>query len=146
MNLANKISEHFTYGEVIGSKIADNLGMDNELPPEYFPKVELMARDVLEKVREHFKTPVIITSWYRCPALNQMISNNPDSQHTKGEAVDFKVKGVKDVDVVKYIYDNLVFDQLILERSWVHISLKDSSNRKEVLSCDDGRTYRKLKL
>ena len=137
-----KISEHFTYAEVVHSNVAAKLRMDNSLPNEYLPNVIRLAKEVLEEVRAYFKEPVIITSWWRCPALNQMISNNPNSQHTKGEAADFIVKNVRNIEVAEFIRDKLEFDQLILERSWIHCSYSDI-NRKEVLSSHDGRIFKK---
>jgi zinc D-Ala-D-Ala carboxypeptidase len=143
------ISPHFSYNEVIKSKTALDLGMDNSLPPEFLPNVQQLADMLLEHVREHFnksappKRIIKINSWYRCPALNQMISNNPNSQHTKGEAVDFTVPGIPNFTVAEYIRDNLVYDQLILERSWIHCSFVSEGNRMDVLRTDDGRTYQK---
>ena len=137
------ISPHFSYDEVIRSKTATDLGMDNSLPFVLLPKVQLMATELLEKTRANWNKPVKINSWYRCPALNQMISNNPNSQHTKGEAVDFTIPGVSNFEVASYIRDNLTFDQVILERSWVHVSLVSDNNRHQVLRTDDGRTYQK---
>lgn len=145
------ISPHFSYDEVIRSKTATDLGMDNNLPPELLPKVQLVANEILEKTRANWGKPVKINSWYRCPALNQMISNNPNSQHTKGEAVDFTIPGINNFEVASYIRDNLLFDQLILERyddenpdsGWVHCSFVDTANRKSVLRTVDGNKYLK---
>lgn len=143
MKETDKISEHFTYAEVIHSNLAKGLGMNNDLPIELLPKIQQLADMVLENVRAHFNKPITITSWWRCQALNQMISNNPNSQHTKGEAVDFIVNDVPNIDVAKYIRDNLTYDQLILERSWIHCSVVDQGNRKDILTCLDGKNYKK---
>lgn len=144
MKLTDKISENFTYGEVIRSPLAAGLGMSNDLPIELLPKIQLLTKHILEPTRLHFNKPIIITSWWRCKALNQMISNNLDSQHTKAEAVDWKVQDVNNLKVAEWIRDNLVFDQLILERSWIHTSYVDYRlNREEVLTCYDSRTYKK---
>lgn len=137
------ISPHFSYDEVTKSKTALDLGIDNSLPLELLPQVQLVANMLLENIREHFDKPVRINSWYRCPAVNQMISNNPNSQHTKGEAVDFTIPGISNFEVASYIRDNLTFDQVILERSWIHVSLVSDNNRHQVLRTDDGRTYQK---
>lgn len=143
MNLDDKITEHFTYGEVIKSKVAEASGMNNDVPQELLPKIKLVAENILEKVRAHFNKPVIVTSWYRCPALNQRISSNPNSQHTKGEAVDFVVQDTQNMKVAEYIRDNLDFDQLILEYSWIHCSYIAEGNRKDILHTNDGREYKK---
>jgi hypothetical protein len=136
-----KISQNFTYAEVIKSNVAVKLQMDNSVPDELLPKIKLVADNILEKVRENFGKPIAINSWYRCQALNQIISNNPNSQHTKGEAVDFIVTGISNMIIAEYIRDNLDFDQLILERSWIHCSYVANGNRKNVLRTIDGRIY-----
>ena len=61
----------------------------------------------------------------------------------KGEAIDIDCDlygNSTNVEVFHYIKDNLEFDQLIGEYpdssgnfSWVHVSLKKSGNRKQVL-------------
>ncbi len=143
MNLLDKISGHFTYEEVIRSKVAAAQGMNNNLPMELLPKIQLLAEKILEPVRAHFGKPIRITSWWRCPALNQMISNNPNSQHTKAEAVDFIIPGILNISIAEYIRDNLSFDELILEASWIHCSYIESNNRMEVLRSTSGKTYKK---
>lgn len=142
MELKDKVSEHFTYGEVIKSNTAIRLGMDNSLPDELLENVERLAKNILEPIRIHFNKPVIITSWYRCQALNAMISKNPNSQHTKGEAADFTVPGLSNLEIAEYIRDNLDFDQLILEYSWVHCSYV-ANGRKGVLRTINGIDFEK---
>ncbi len=143
MDPTDKISEHFTYAEAIHSNLAKGIGMNNDLPVEFLPKIQQMADMILENVRAHFNKPIQITSWYRNPILNGMLSSKSTSQHILGEAVDFIVVGVPNMDVAKYIRDNVTFDQLILERTWIHCSLVSENNRKDILTCYDGTTYRK---
>jgi hypothetical protein len=64
--------------------------------------------------------------------LNAAVGGVPDSQHLNGEAVDIVVPD-KEV-VAQWIIDNLDFDQLIIEPTWLHISYKKNGNRKEVLN------------
>lgn len=143
LKLTDKISKFFTYKEVIASRTAERLCMDNSLPDELLPGVMFVARNIGDPVRNHFGKPVIVTSWYRCPALNAIISNNPNSQHKKGVAIDFIVRGVRNLEVAEYIRDNLEFDQLILEYNWIHCSSLANGNRKQVLNTTDGKNYKK---
>jgi len=141
MQLKDKVSEHFTYGEVIKTKS----GIDNTLPPEYLPRIIATASYILEPVRSYFKKPVIINSWWRCKELNDAIKGAPDSQHTKGQAVDFYVVNTPLAEVAQYIRDNLDFDQLILEPSWIHCSFVSIRwNRKDVLSYIGGKYQKGL--
>ena len=43
------------------------------------------------------------------------IGSKPTSQHTIGQAADFEVPGVSNMEVAKWIAENCEFDQLILE-------------------------------
>ncbi|WP_291951374.1 D-Ala-D-Ala carboxypeptidase family metallohydrolase [Campylobacter sp.] len=72
--------------------------------PKDIPSDELV--DILCQIREHFNSPLIINSGYRCPDHNAKVGAAVKSQHTIGSAVDFVVKGVKTQDVHQYVLDN----------------------------------------
>ena len=57
----------------------------------------------LQKVRNHFKKPVIITSAIRCTKHNANVGGIKNSKHTQGKAVDFYVKGVSYKKLYAYI-------------------------------------------
>jgi hypothetical protein len=80
---------------------------------------------------------MIISSGYRNPRLNShpLINGAPNSQHTTGQAVDFKIKGMSPKQIVEVIQNsNIEFDQLINEYDkWVHISFVKGKNRKQIL-------------
>lgn len=71
-----------------------------ELPND-FPSDELVEN--LETIREYFDKPLIINSAYRCKEHNDKVGGSPNSQHVKGKAVDFTIKGVKTKDVYSYV-------------------------------------------
>lgn len=142
LQVTDKISQFVSYGEVVHSDTADRMKIDNSLPDILLPKIKLVATNIIDPTRIHFGKPANINSFYRCPALNQLLSNRPDSQHTKGEAVDFTIQGFSNEEVVFWLRRNLNFDQLILEFSWIHCSFVAAGNRKEVLCTTDGRTYK----
>ena len=56
----------------------------------------------LQKIREHFNTPITITSGYRCITHNSRVGGATGSRHTKGDAADIVVKGVSPREVAKY--------------------------------------------
>jgi len=83
--------------------------------------------------------PIRISSGYRSPSLNRAIGGSSRSQHSKGQALDLQFWSMGKMNN-KVIYDwiidsGLEFDQMINEFdfSWIHISLKKNSNRKQVL-------------
>lgn len=97
--------------------------------------------------------PIRISSGYRSPQLNKAIGGSTRSQHSKAEALDLQYWSGGKMNN-KVIYDwildsGLEFDQMINEFdfSWIHVSLKKNSNRKQVLEAykdDDGDTAYKL--
>lgn len=50
--------------------------------------------DVLQRIRDHYGVPVTINSGYRCPTHNAAVGGASNSQHMKGTAADFVVRGV----------------------------------------------------
>lgn len=58
--------------------------------------------DVLEKIREHFGSPVRINSGVRCVNHNKNVGGASRSQHLVGTAADIKVDGVSPAKVAEY--------------------------------------------
>lgn len=141
-----QLTPHFWKSEVIASETAERHGIDNSLPPALEPVILQCALE-LEKVRSLLKTPITPTSWYRCLKLNRVLKSKDSSQHTKGEAVDFKsLQFGTPVEIVKKLATSeVIFDQLILEHSWVHISFAISTGkpRRQVLTLIPGTSTRK---
>ena len=54
---------------------------------------------VLEPVRAKFEKPIIVTSGYRSEKLCEAIKSSKTSQHTKGQAVDFEIAGVSNLEL-----------------------------------------------
>ena len=132
------LSPHFYASEAYTSAQAERKGLSN-IPP--FTLVGAIKRTALymEEVRSILNSQVIsVQSWYRSPAVNKLVGGSKDSQHMRGEAVDFVCRGFgTPVEIVKkLIASKLPYDQLILEHTWVHISfaISTGSPRREVLT------------
>lgn len=129
-----KLSEHFDLDEFTRSATADRLHIDNSIPEELIPNLRNLCQQVLEPLRQHFGTPVVISSGYRCPALNRAVGGVPNSQHLTGEAADIVLP--KLADAFYWLIDNVPFDQLGFESKgstkWIHVSCKldPSQNRQ----------------
>lgn len=142
------LSDNFDWAEVIQSQRASREGIDNSLPSELIPAVRNTARN-MERVRALLQAPIIVSSWYRSPALNSVLPGSSSrSQHMKGEAVDFISPrfGTPFVICSRILkYPELVsFDQLILEHTWVHISFSSDpavKNKRQVLSLLESGSY-----
>lgn len=144
----NKITEHFTVFEVASSDTALKLNIDNRPTAQVLHNATLLAKNILEKVRIHFDKPVNIHSFYRSPNLNHAIGGvkpNPQkgikgSQHMYGEAADITVKEHSVQEVFDYIRRNLIYDQVIQEGTWVHVSFNPvGKNRKQSLLYKGGK-------
>lgn len=62
--------------------------------PSYMKKVELQN---LQKIRDHFKKPMVITCGLRCKTYNSKLNGSiTNSKHLTGYATDFYMKGVTD--------------------------------------------------
>jgi len=80
---------------------------------------------ILTDVREHFKSPVIVTSGYRCEEHNKKIGGAKNSYHVKASAVDFVVFGKKVNEVYNYLDDKYPLQYgLINEKTWVHLDTR----------------------
>jgi len=137
-----KISNHISYKEATASQTAVRKGIDNT-PSEYqLQNMKLVAEKIFEPLREHFKRPIAINSFFRSQKLNKAIGGATGSQHTQGRAIDIDdtLGGVTNKQMFDWIKDNLDFDQLIWEfgneknPDWVHVSyVSENENRRRVL-------------
>ena len=143
-----RLSKNFTLSEITRSNTATRLNISNAPSQEHLNNMQVLIRDLIQPMRDALG-PVRISSGYRSPALNRAIGGSSKSQHCKGQALD--IQFWKDGEMCnKEIYDwvikeGLEFDQMINEFdfSWIHISLKNKGNRKQVLEAykdSDGDT------
>ena len=138
-----KISPHLNLAELTRSETAKRNGIDNTPTAEHLENFKLLADKVFEPIREHFKTPIFISSGYRSKELNELIKGIATSQHCKGQAIDIDMDGgngeVTNRMVFDFIKNKLDFDQLIWEfgtdfnPDWVHVSYVKGKNRKQKL-------------
>jgi hypothetical protein len=134
------LSPHFTLAEMIASDAARREGINNDpKDPTIVANLAATANEVCEPVRARFG-PFSPNSGYRCPALNVAVGGSRNSQHMQGQAVDIAIPGVGRMELAVWCRDNLPrFDQIILEGTWVHVSLvKDGPNRGQCLTASGG--------
>lgn len=139
-----QLTPHFALAEFIRSETAARLGIDNTPDPHSLANLHLLAAK-LEDVRALLGCPMIITSGYRSPALNDAVDGATTSSHCYGLAADFHCPGFgPDQAVAQAIADSaLEFDQLIFEQArthWVHLGV-DEKLRRDVLSWKRGVGY-----
>lgn len=139
-----KLSDNFDLSEFIRSDYAKRNGINNVPNAEQTENLKELCIHILEPLRKHFQIPILISSGFRCDALNKAIGGAKNSQHANGEAVDIDHDLSANVVSNKMIFDwikaNLVFDQMIWEfgtstnPDWVHVSyVANNKNRNQVL-------------
>lgn len=133
--------KYFSIEELSRSATASVKKIDNTPPPETVKSLTSLVDNILDPLRESFGKPIRVTSGYRCPALNYVVSGAKNSQHMKGQAVDItggtRAENMKLFRMIQEL--NLPFDQLIFERGskadgpdWVHVS-HAPKNRRQIL-------------
>lgn len=86
--------------------------------------------ELLEQIREHFDSPVTITSGVRCKTHNTNVGGATSSQHLKGTAADIKVKGKTPKEVAAYCETLLPKSGGIgLYKTWVHVDVRTNKSR-----------------
>lgn len=135
-----KLSRWFTLEEFTTSQTAERLGIDNTPNEAAIEAMRHLCVTVLDRVRDWFDRPVVISSGYRCLGLNRAIGSSDGSQHVKGEAADIVVPSRTLTEVFNYIAASLDYDQMIREfppKGWIHVSCVDR-NRKSLLVATRG--------
>ena len=150
------LSPHFCLLEFTENATAKRHGIVNEAPPEAVENLRALCVHTLEPLRNALGLPIIITSGYRCKALNHLlVYHSVKSQHMKGEAADFYVgwKGSEEdkpsrrellIKAFRQIItdDAIAFDQLIIYPSFIHVSyVSRDKNRRKLTKANGQGTY-----
>ena len=97
------------------SQTAERKGINNNPNDDQITGLQKLCENILQPVRDHYATPVTISSGFRSEELCVSIGSSTNSQHAKGQAADFEIFGTPNAELAKWIIENLDFDQLILE-------------------------------
>ena len=140
------LSEHFSLKELTKTKYK----LDNTPTVEATANLKNICQNWLEDLRYSYgalygegkETPIIITSGYRSPKVNEAAGGEATSNHLTGCAVDLRCAGVEQalryMNILLDISDgtNRVFDELLLERKgfvyWVHFAVRPENNRRKI--------------
>lgn len=137
------LSPHFSLEELCASQLALRLGIDNSPSQVVSKNLALLAVSTLEPIRVGLDKVVMISSGYRAPEVNRRTGGSISSQHVKGQAADFEVLGMDNLEAAHWIaMSPIPFDQLILEfyvpsqpaSGWLHISHSAGANRRQILT------------
>jgi zinc D-Ala-D-Ala carboxypeptidase len=127
-----KLTEHFTLEELTATS---HRQFDNTPNEAETANLQRLA-EFLEQVKTLLDgKPIMISSGFRCKAVNDSVGSKDSSSHRTGCAADFKVPGMTPDQVVRAIIDSdLQFDQIIREfDAWTHISISPSPRRQALI-------------
>lgn len=132
--------KYFKFKELLRSQVAidnDILNDPNRWGEGYvYFRLCSLVEYLLEPIRERFAVSMIITSGYRCEKVNKLVGGASNSQHRKGEAVDFYFEGFSKKEMAAAFFEiaeKFDFDQLIYykKQGFIHISYTGENNRHQ---------------
>lgn len=144
-----KIGKYFTLEEMYYSEKAKLLKINNQPTPNAENNLCKLVANLLDPLREAWGSPIIVTSGFRCTALNDVISKHSKSAHTLGLAADLVPKNGAFTEFRDFVFSWLQdkpFDQYIEEfvgnSRWIHIGLTNlaGTQRREFLHYN-GKKY-----
>ena len=128
-------TNYFTDAEFEHSYTAESRGISNKMTPAIKAKWRAFRSDILNPLREDWGSALIVTSGYRCSALNSLVGGSKTSAHLRGEAIDLVPKNGDTTGFFEFTKWWLLrkekrFDQLIWENDgenwWVHIGYRNN--------------------
>lgn len=142
---------YFTITELCYSETAKAKGIDNSPTTDVRANLVTLVNNLLDPLRESWKSPIRVTSGYRCGVLNRAVGGSTTSAHLYGLAADIvpvngRIKEFKEFCKDYFADKRQRFDQVILEtkngKEWVHIGLatKDGRKRGQIMEYD-GHKY-----
>lgn len=146
---------YFTIEELSKSDTAKRYGIDNTPNLAVRTNLTALVENILDPLREKWGMPIIVTSGYRCDALNRAVGGATNSQHRNGEAADIRTVSDSREDNMRLLKcllrSGIIFDQVICEYpdaqgrpDWIHVSFKrNGMNRKSKITANriGGKTY-----
>ena len=150
-----QLTKNFWLNEMLVSQTAARFGFNEQFEPSenIVKRLESLAVNILQPLRDAIKTPVHVNSGFRCERVNTSIGGATKSQHLSGQAADIEdFKNGNEFLLRKIVEMKLPFDQLINEFNyqWVHVSFDPKRNRRQILEAvkdkDFKTVYRNLQL
>jgi len=132
-----RLSQNFTLQEFSCSDVAQRYGIDNTVPAEAIENIQYLVDNLLQPLRDRYGKPIRINSGYRCMAHNRhpQVNGSTFSQHMTGEAADIAPVDSADLERLTHMIANggFTFDQLIIYKTFIHVSLRRKGNRQRIL-------------
>lgn len=126
--MEQQLSPNFKVGELIESRTAYNqkLYMQYVRQDRIMTNLEFLVVHLLQPLRDLVSQPIIITSGYRCKALNVLVGGAANSLHIQGLAADIYSPG-RNLLLAKTL-QNMEFHECLIHKSYIHVSIKELNN------------------
>ena len=101
----------------------------------------ILVEQLLDPIRRRYGAPIIVTSGYRCPALNTAVGGVANSHHMVGCAADITTGSIENNTMLFALIIDMQtthairFTQLIAEKDyrWLHISYVPGMLRNQII-------------
>ena len=127
--------KYFTFQQFAYSDTAITKNIDNSVPSNLQANAKELVEKILDPLVIAWGSDIIMTSGYRCHALNEAVGSKSDkSAHCWCYAADLvpkngRIEEFKDFVMKWLLNNNIAFDQYINEydgnKSWVHIAIRN---------------------
>lgn len=115
-----QLSENFWLSEFLHSQTAGRdpelLAKQNNPAPEIIENLRYLCANSVQPLRTLLKTPIRVSSGYRCDELNKRIGGSKNSQHRYGQAADLILSDriLHDSRLRRYkeVIENMVYEQV----------------------------------
>ena len=133
--------KYFKFSELTASATAERLAIDNTPPRAAQQMLTVLVEQLLDPIRRRYGAPIIVTSGYRCPALNTAVGGVANSHHIIGCAADITAGSIEQNRVLFALIIEMQaahairFTQVIAEKGyrWLHISYVPGMLRNQVI-------------
>ena len=121
-----------TATEINPSDMARDAGIPNPIKTEeQCQNILRTSWQLYHPVRTRFDLPIYVDSFFRAPAVNELVGGSPTSDHMDGYAIDWRFVRRSPGHLqasYEWIRDNLLFHQLILYPTFIHMALRPEGN------------------
>lgn len=135
------LTKNFTLEELCSSPTAKRLGIPNVPSATGKSKLSMLAKNILQPIRDAYGKPIVVTSGYRCVKANEAVGGAKNSDHVYCCAAD--IRSVSDtVEDNKKLWEVVVnlwkqsrlpmLKQCINEFNfdWIHVAYQDGRSTK----------------
>ena len=133
--------KYFSINELTFSATALREGIDNRPSKCAYHLLHVLVDQLLDPIRRRYGAPIIVTSGYRCPALNTAVGGVANSHHIVGCAADITTGNIENNTMLFALIIDMQtthairFTQLIAEKDyrWLHISYVPGMLRDQII-------------